>query len=131
MGYTHFDFDRPGHGQIFNAGGLYYHNRCVVEGNVFVNQSRPGDLWSTSGSLAVQYGTEGKYWFGVTASGGRELYRVELLTPEDVRLNSVTVDVFYRRWISRHFGYRLGFSFLDKLDAYRRVGVSARLFLEH
>jgi len=131
VGYTHFDFGRPGHGQIFNIGGLYYRKKCVVAGNLFVNESRPGNLWSTSGSLAVQYGTEGKYWFGVTASGGRELYRIETLSPFDVRLNSLTFDLFYRRWISRHFGYNFGFTYQDKLDAYRRVGISARLFLEH
>jgi YaiO family outer membrane protein len=129
-GYTRFDFGRPGNGHILNVGGLYYRGRWVVEGNLFVNQSRPGNLWSASGSLAVQYGTEGRYWFGATASGGRELYRVDVLTPLDVRLNSFTVDVFYRRWISRHFGFRLAATYLDKLEAYRRAGVSARVFID-
>lgn len=129
-GFTHFDFGRPGHGNIYNLGAVYYHKRLVLEGNLFVNQSQPGNLWSSSGSVAVQYGTEGKYWFGLTVSGGQELYRIEGLTPLDVPLKSYTLDLFYRRWITRHVGYILGATLQDKLDAYRRAGGSARLFFE-
>ncbi len=129
-GYTRFDFGSPGHGNIYNLGALYYHKKVVVEGNLFVNQSRPGDLWSGSGSVSLQYGMEGKYWFGLTAGGGRELYRVESLTPLEVRLISFSLDLFYRRWISRHVGYIFGASLQDKMDAYRRAGVSARMFFE-
>ena len=130
-GYTHFDLGVPGHGQIYNAGALYYHKKCVVEANLYANQSQPGDFWSASGSLSVQYGMEGKYWFGVTASGGRELYRVEGLTPYDVRSMSYTLDLFYRRWITRHVGFTLGLIYQDKLEVYRRAGVSGKLFYEY
>jgi YaiO family outer membrane protein len=129
-GFTHFDFGRPGSGDIYNIGALYYRGKLVVEGNLFVNESRPGDLWSASGNLAVQYGVEGNYWLGVSAGGGRELYRYEGLTPVDVRLKSYSMDLFYRRWISRHVGYVIGMAYQDKLDAYRRVGGYARLFFD-
>ncbi len=129
-GFTEFDFGRPGSGEIYNLGGLYYRRKLVVEGNLFINQSHPGGLWSASGSLALQYGTEGKYWYGLTASGGQELYRVESLTPFDVGLTSYTLDAFYRRWLSRHIGFVLRATFQDKVDAYRRGGISARVFFE-
>lgn len=129
-GFTQFDFGHPGSGEIYNLGALYYHRKLVVEGNLFINQSHPGGLWSASGTLSLQYGTEGKYWYGLTAGGGRELYRIESLTPLDVRLTSYSLDVFYRRWISRHLGYVLRATFQDKLDAYRRGGISARVFFE-
>ena len=130
-GYTHFDLGKPGHGQIYNIGALYYHKKCVIETNVYANRGQPGDFWSGSGSLSVQYGTEGKYWFGVTASGGRELYRVEGLTPYDVRSMSYTLDMFYRRWVTRHVGFNVGFIYQDKLEVYRRGGISGRLFYEY
>jgi YaiO family outer membrane protein len=129
-GFTHYDFGQPGYGEIYNIGALYYRKKLVIEGNLFINQSFPGNLWSASGSAALQYGTEGKYWFGLLASGGRELYYYSGLSPGNVRLTSITVNLFYRRWISRHIGYVVGTLLEDKLDAYLRGGASARLFFE-
>jgi len=129
-GFTHFDFGRTGNGEIYNIGALYYRKKLVVEGNLFINDSRPGDLWSASGNVAVQYGAEGNYWFGISAGGGTELYRYEGLTPVDVHLQSYTIDLFYRRWISRHVGFVIGSTYQDKLDAYRRAGGYARVFFD-
>jgi hypothetical protein len=64
------------------------------------------------------------------ASGGRELYYYAGLSPVNVKLASVTANLFYRRWLSRHMGYVVGMLLEDKLDAYARVGMSARLFFE-
>jgi len=129
-GFTHYDFGQPGSGEIYNLGALYYRKKLVLEGNLFINQSFPGNLWSASGSMALQYGTEGKYWFGLMASGGRELYYYAGLSPVNVSLTSFTVNLFYRRWLSRHMGYVVGTMLEDKLDAYTRGGASARLFFE-
>jgi YaiO family outer membrane protein len=129
-GFTHFDFGGPVEGEIYNLGSIYYRGKLVISGDLFINQSRPGDLTSASGSVSLQYGTEGKSWLGLTVSGGRELYRIELSSPLDARLSSYTVDLFYRRWIFRNVGYVVSATYLDKLDAYRRGGVSARLFVD-
>ena len=129
-GYTRVDWGGPGHAQIFNAGLLYYRRKLVVEGNAFVNRNQPGGLVSGAGSLAVQYGREGSYWFGATAGGGRELYRVQLVTPADIRLSSYSATIFYRKWLSRHFGFVMTFDFQEKLNAYRRAGGAAGLFFE-
>ena len=129
-GFTYFDLGSPGHGQIYNVGALYYHKKLVMEGNLFINRSQPGDLWGGSGGLSLQYGAEGDYWLGVSASGGQELYRIEGLTPFDVHLKGYTIEVSYRRWMSRHVGFYLSAFMQEKLDAYRRAGGSARLFFE-
>ncbi len=129
-GFTHFDFGTPGRGEIYNVGILYYRNRLVMEGNLFVNQSRPGNLWSGSGSFSLQYGTEGRYWLGLRAGGGRELYRLDGVAPVEVGLSSYSFDLFYRRWVSRHIGYVIGATYQDKLDAYRRAGAYTRVFFE-
>lgn len=129
-GYTRFDLGRTGHGQIFNIGSLYYHGKFVVEGNVFINRSQPGDLYSASGTLSAQYGREGRYWWGVTAGGGRELYQYVGQTPFEVRFSSYSFGVFYRRWFTRHVGAVVSFDYFNKFDAYRKVGGSVHLFFE-
>jgi YaiO family outer membrane protein len=129
-GFTRFDLGAPGHGQIFSAGSLYYHGKWVIDGNLFINRSQPGDLYSASGLLAVQHGQEGRYWVGVTAGGGRELYQLAGQTPFEARFTSYSLGAFYRRWFSRHAGVVFSGQFLNKLDAYRQAGGSASLFFE-
>jgi YaiO family outer membrane protein len=129
-GYTRFDLGAAGHGQIFNLSSLYYHGKLVLEGNLFVNRSQPGDLYSASGTVSAQYGREGRYWFGVTAGGGRELYQYVGQTPFEVQFASYSLRTFYRKWFTRHVGAVVSFDYLDKVMAYRRTGGSIHLFFE-
>jgi len=129
-GYTRFDLGGPVQGQIFNVGAQYYYGKLVVDGNLFINRNQPGDLVSGSGSLTALYGREWNYWVGVTAGGGRELYRYIGLGPVDVRRSSYTINTFYRKWLSRHFGVVFSFDYQNRMDAYRRVGVASKLFFE-
>jgi YaiO family outer membrane protein len=130
VGFTHFDLGTPGHGQIFNLGGLWYHKKFVVEGNLFVNRNSPGALYSSSGSFSMQYGQEGKYWLGTTVSGGHELYRFAGQTPFDVNFNGYSFDIFYRKWIARHTGIMARVSYQNKIDAFQRIGGSVSLFFD-
>ena len=111
-------------------GTIYYHEKLVLEGNVFINRNQPGALVSASGSLAAQYGIEGHYWAGVVLSGGRELYQSVSFQPIDINFSSYSARAFYRKWLSRHLGVVVFFDYQDKLEAYRRVGVSSRIFFE-
>ncbi len=129
-GYTQFDFGKPGHGQIFHAGAIYYRSKLVVESNLFLNRSQPGNLWSTSTALAAQYGKEGSYWLGATAGGGRELYRFVGSAPLDLNYKSYSVSLFYRRWITRRVGFLTSADYHDKLGAYRWIGVRTSLFFD-
>jgi YaiO family outer membrane protein len=130
VGFTDFDLGAPGHGQIFNLGGLWYHRKLVLEGNFFVNRNQPGALYSSSGSLAMQYGQEGKHWFGATASGGHELYRLVGETPFDVNFNGYSFQAFYRKWVTRHAGFVTTLNYEDKLMAFRRIGATVNLFFD-
>jgi YaiO family outer membrane protein len=129
-GYTHFNLGPTGHGQIFDVGSLYYHGNLVMEGNLFINQSQPGSLYSASGTLTAQYGHEGHYWFGGTVGGGRELYQYVGQTPFDVEFSSYSFNVFYRKWFTRHMGAVFAFDYLNKLTAYRQVGGTVHLFFD-
>jgi YaiO family outer membrane protein len=130
VGYTRFDLGAPGHGQIFNLGTLWYHHKVVSEANVFLNRNQPGDLYSASGSVAVQYGQEGKSWFGVSAGGGRQLYQYAGQIPFNVRINGYDFHTFYRKWISRYVGIIVMFDYQDLLSTYRRMGGQGGLFFE-
>ena len=87
-------------------------------------------MYSASGTLATQYGQEGKYWAGVTAGGGHQLYQFVGQVPFDIRQNGYNAQVFYRKWLSRHVGIVLTFDYQDLLEAYRRVGGASSLFFE-
>jgi len=130
IGYTRFDMGATGHGQIFSVGSLYYHGKWVLDGNLFVNRSQPGDLYSLSGLFSAQYGQEGHQWLGVTAGGGRELYQYVGQTPFEVRFMSYSLSAFYRRWLNKHTGIVFSGEYQDTLDAYRRGGGSVHLFFE-
>jgi len=130
VGFTDFDLGAPGHGQIFDLGGLWYHRKLVVQADLYVNRSQPGALYSSSGILAVQYGQEGKYWFGGTASGGHELYRLVGETPFDVKFNGYSFQMFYRKWVTRHAGIVTTLSYEDKLGEFQRVGGILNLFFD-
>lgn len=95
-----------------------------------MNRSQPGALYSSSGSLAAQYGQEGKYWFGATISGGHELYRYVGETPFDVKFNGYSFQVFYRKWVTRHAGIVTTLSYEDKLSAFQRIGATVNLFFD-
>ncbi len=129
-GFTRIDFGRPGHGQIFNAGAIYYRKKLVIQTNVFANRSQPGNLWSGSAAVAAQYGREGAYWFGAGAGGGRELYRFIGEAATDLDFNSYSLNVFYRKWLSKHIGFVLRFDYHQKLTSYRWVGAGSNLFFE-
>jgi YaiO family outer membrane protein len=129
-GYTHFNLGPTGHGDIVNIGSLYYHNKLVLEGNLFINRSQPGNLWSASGTVSAQYGREGHYWLGSTFGAGRELYEYVGQTPFQVEFPSYSLNIFYRKWFTRHVGAVISFDLLDNATAYRQIGGTGHLFFE-
>jgi YaiO family outer membrane protein len=129
-GYTYFDLGSPGHGQIFDVGSIYYHGKWVMQGDLFINESQPGSLYSASGRVTLQHGSEGHYWWGVTTGGGRELYQYVGQVPFDVRFDGYSVGAFYRKWFTRHVGAVASFNYFDKFTAYRQTGGTVHLFFD-
>jgi YaiO family outer membrane protein len=128
-GISHFRFERPARGQIYSTGFLFYAKRFIVEGNYFVNQNQPGNKIGQAGSLAVQYGQEGKYWVGTVLGGGKEVYLFIARTPLEVNLDSVSTQIFLRKWLNRHYGVFVAMDQQTKFGTFTRVGVTGRLFL--
>ena len=129
-GFSHLDFGRRSRADVLTVGALYYRNRLVLEGDAFVNRNQPGDLVSHAGIVSAQYGIEGRYWIGLSASAGRELYQHVAVVPQEVRLSNHSTGAFYRQWLSRHVGVAFSADYQNRRDAYRRVGTSTSLFLD-
>jgi YaiO family outer membrane protein len=129
-GVTHYRFSDVLKGDMYNAGFIFYRPKMIVEGNYFLNRNQPGNFFGHSASVAVQRGQEGKYWVGTVVGGGKEVYSYIVNTPLEVNLNSVSVQVFLRKWITRHYGYYLAFEQQTKFGAYTRAGVIGRMFFE-
>jgi YaiO family outer membrane protein len=129
-GYSRYSFGAPVSGDIYNAGFIYYRRKMMVEGNYFLNRNQPVDKLASSGSVAVQYGQEGRYWVGAVLGGGKEIYNYIATSPMEVNLNSVSTQIFLRKWLSRHYGYYIAFEHQNKFGAFKRTGVTGRMFFE-
>ena len=129
-GVSQFRFTGPARGQIYSTGFLYYGKRVIVEGNYSVIRNQPGSKIGQAGSLAVQYGQEGKYWFGTVLGGGKEVYMFIARTPLEVNLDSVSTQIFLRKWLNRHYGVFVAVDQQTKFGAFTRAGVIGRLFFE-
>ncbi|MBM3786447.1 MAG: YaiO family outer membrane beta-barrel protein [Acidobacteria bacterium] len=129
-GYSHFSFQSPVKGHIYNGGFIFYRPRTIIEGNYFLNRNQPFDKIGHAASLAVQRGQEGRYWIGTVVGGGKEVYSYIATTPLEVNLNSVSMQIFLRKWITRHYGYYVSFDHQTRFTAYSRTGATARMFFE-
>lgn len=129
-GFTRFDLGAPGYGEIFSLGAIYYHGKFVFQGTGYVNRNQPGVLYSGSGTLAVQYGQEGKSWLGGNVSGGHLLYRFAGQTPFDVRFYGYSFQGFYRKWLTRHTGIVTTLEYQNQVTAFQRFGANVSLFFE-
>ena len=130
VGFTRFDFGNRLRGEIYNLGSIYYRHRWVVEGNLFLNRSRPLERWTASAMVSAMRGREGKQWVGTTLSGGREFYQMTGVPVYEFQFKSYTLVGFYRKWLSRHFGVYVSAEFQHRIGQYHRIGVNSRVFFE-
>ena len=129
-GITRLYFGTPNSGRFLRSGAVYYWKRFVFQGTVYFNNSRPGDLKSKSGSGAVQYGQEGRYWLGLAAGGGREAWQTLALTPQDAEFSSYSASVFLRKWLAPSYGFAASYGYTVKRAAYRIHGLEFKFFLD-
>ncbi len=129
-GFSDFHMPDGGGGVIGSLGTIYYHRKLIVSGSFNINSSRPGGIISQSGQAGFQYGSQGKSWFGAGMSGGKLAYQVINLTPFDVRFNTIGVNMFYQRWITRKWGLTWRAEYQNEIDAFHRYGASMATFFE-
>jgi YaiO family outer membrane protein len=129
-GYTKLYFGDPVRGRVVRTGAVYYWERFVFQGNLFMNTSEPGDRKSKAANAAMQYGQEGRYWLGVVAGGGREAWQTLALTPQDAEFSSYSTSVFLRKWLAPTYGIATSYGYTSKRTAYRIHAVELSFFLD-
>jgi len=129
-GYTRVNYGGGVSADMPSLGFLMYKGKFVTEGVGYWVRNNPGSVNAGAVTLTSMYGREGKYWVGATVGGGREIYRVVFVNPNEIRLNSFSVYAFARKWITRHSGVIVFFDFQNRLDFYQRTGGGVRLFWE-
>ena len=130
VGLTRLYFGSPTSGRVFRPGAVFYWRRFVFQGNVYFNNVRPGNRKSKSANGAMQYGQEGRYWFGLVGGGGREAWQTLALTPQDTEFTSYSGSVFLRKWLAPNYGIHASYSYSVKRTAYRIHGLEFRFFLD-
>jgi YaiO family outer membrane protein len=129
-GYTVLTFGSPQRSQIVNLGTIIYGNRVITQATVYFNRNDPGSLNSAAGNFSIQVGAEGRGWYGVSISGGRELYRLGTVgTAETADFRTATVGGFVRRWLTSKAGVHGSVEYQRIIGSYSRVGVTGRLFI--
>jgi len=129
-GYTRLYFGPPVSGEVIRAGAIYYWRKFVVQGNGNWNTAHPGNQKSASGTGALQYGREGRYWLGIVAGGGHEAWQTLSLTPQDIQFTSYSGSVFVRKWLSPRSVFAAAYNYSLKRTAYRINGVELKLFVD-
>lgn len=129
VGVTRYTINGQG-GYIVNPALLYYRGPYVFDVEAFVNRNEPGTLWSGSGLVTVQRGRERHYWVGASAGAGRQTYQELGVTPLNVRYASVSVNTFYRKWLTRNFGIAISAGYMDAFSYYQRFNFSTHLFFD-
>jgi YaiO family outer membrane protein len=129
VGYS--DLFMPGGGgvEIASLGAIYY-GKVILSGNVNINHDRTSGFYSQWDQFGFQYGRQGRYWIGAGASGGDAAYQIIGLAPLNVRFNSIGVNAFYQRWITRKLGVIWRYDYLDDISFFRKNSAYAGPFFE-
>jgi YaiO family outer membrane protein len=128
-GLTHFPKQNGNGGDIISIGGIYY-GKIIFTGAVSYNIAQPGHITSWSEAGSFMYGTQGKYWFGGSATMGRAAYQLATEIPLDVRYNTRGGNLFYSRWLGKDWGINTRVDYGNMVGFYKLIGVTSSLFFD-
>lgn len=117
-------------GESFSVGSFYYRGHAIATASIGFNHDRLSGAGSHAQQAALQYGTQGSYWVGGSASHGTEAYEVVSGVPFEARFEGVGAAFFLQRWLARNRGVVLRYEFEHKYTAYVRHGFSLTSFFD-
>jgi YaiO family outer membrane protein len=130
VGASRIDAEEGSYARVVNVGSMYYRGKAIWTGNLAFNRNQPGSAASKSAGVAVQYGSQNKYWIGGGFAGGRIAYQTISRIPLDVRFVSFGPNLFYQKWLTNRYGFILKYDYLNQIDTYQRHGIAANIFIE-
>ena len=63
-------------------------------------------------------------------SGGNIAYQTISLSPLNVQFQTYGPNIFLQKWMNDKFGIIMKYDYQNQLEAFRRHGISANLFIE-
>ena len=116
---------------VFSTGTVVYLSKTVWEYKISRNQSEPGSIVSYSNLVSVSWGKEGEEWWHLTCSYGQEAYLADyLIIPEEVRNNSLYIEIGLRKWLKENYGIIGNINYFNLKSSYEKYGFALGIFME-
>ncbi len=116
---------------IFSVGSSIYYRKFVGTVRYFYNISKPGNLYSSSYLVSIDYGAEKDQWTYLTVSWGKQAYLATYLSnPEEVRQNSTIVGIGHRHWLNNTFGLIGELEYMRLQNSYNKYRISGGVFID-
>jgi YaiO family outer membrane protein len=129
-GISYFPKQNGNGAETISIGGMYYIGKAIFTGSLNYNIAHPGNVTSLSGQAGVMYGTEGRYWLGGGVAVGRVAYQLASTIPFDVRYESRSFNIFYKKWIGKNWGLNGRYDYQDLRRAYKLNGITVSMFVD-
>jgi YaiO family outer membrane protein len=114
----------------FFLGTTYYFQKpWIIEDGFRLNVSNPGTVLSPSGFVAVTQGRNRQHYITLNAGFGQEAYQLVGPTAVLTRFPSQTVDITWRQWVGKDWGFNLVTAYYHS-PFYERGGGSFGFFKE-
>ncbi len=119
----------------FLGASYYFDAPWIIQGGVRFNNSRPGNVTSTSSFLALTYGRQNDYFLTLRYGFGKEAYQVigEGNTLVDFRSDIVSLN--WKQWVQtgtateKGWGFDMTGEYYDN-PTYSRTGIILGVFRE-
>ena len=109
---------------VISPGITVYLDKLVLSYRYLDSTSDPGGIVSGSNIYSAQYGEEEKSWLCLTfTEGGQGYLAINVFPPVQVSGNVTNVDLKYRKWLKKDFGFIAGASYLKLENSYEKYTV--------
>lgn len=114
---------------VISPGITVYMEKWILSYRYLQNTSDPGGFVSGSTLLSAAYGQEGKSWIYLNCSAGGQGYLATYaFPPQQVSGNVTSVELKYRKWLKKSYGYTASVAYLELQDSYKKYTMSFGVF---
>ena len=112
---------------VFLGATYYFKARWIVQGGIRINDSTPGDVYSTSQFIAMTQGKDKEYFITLRFGFGHEAYQVIGAGQTLENFPSQQLSLNWRKWVGQDWGLNLiGEQYHN--PNYNRTGITLGVF---
>jgi YaiO family outer membrane protein len=109
---------------VISPGITVYLSKLILSYRYLDSASNPGGIVSGTSICSAGYGEENKSWLYLTVTkGGQGYLAISVFPPQEVKGNVVNLDLKYRKWLKKDFGFITGASYLNLENGYDKYTV--------